>query len=258
MSDKESKPFEVVQEDIPQVIHLEEVVSTNAALREIMQAEGLPEGSVVWADYQTGGRGQAGNSWESEARKNLTFSLVLYPNVILAREQFLISQITALSVKKTLDNYVSDIRIKWPNDIYWQDKKICGMLAENDLSGSFIYCSIIGIGINLNQEVFLGNAPNPVSLIQIAGKKYHREAVLDEFLSCFYAYYLLLLQEKTEQIRTAYRASLYRGDGYYAYQDVTGTFEAAIDDIEPTGHLLLRLRNDEVRRYAFKEVQYKD
>ncbi len=254
MNDQKPGMFEVTQEDIPQVIHLAEVVSTNLVIREYIQGEGLPEGSVVWADYQTGGRGQAGNYWESEPRKNLTFSIVLYPNVILAREQFLISQITALSVKKTLDKYVGDIRIKWPNDIYWRDKKICGMLIENDLSGSFIYCSIIGIGININQEVFLSNAPNPVSLLQAAGRKYHREEVLDTFLSAFYAYYLLLLQEQAEQIRSAYRASLYRGDDYYPYQDAQGIFEAFIHDIEPTGHLLLRLRSGEIRRYAFKEV----
>lgn len=256
MSDTDTKQFEVAQEDIPQIIHAPEVISTNSALRELMDTEGLPEGSVLWTDYQTGGRGQMGNSWESEARKNLTFSLVLYPNVISAREQFLISQITALSVKKTLDSYVDDIRIKWPNDIYWRDKKICGMLIENDLSGSTIYCSIIGIGININQEVFHSKAPNPVSLIQIAGKKHHREEVLDKFLSNFYAYYLLLLQEKTDEIRAAYRASLYRGDDYHLFHDAGGDFEAMIADIEPTGHLLLRLRNDEVRRYAFKEVSY--
>lgn len=255
MSDSGSKQFEVAQEDIPQVIHLAEVVSTNIALREWMDNEGLPEGSVVWADYQTGGRGQAGNYWESEIRKNLTFSVVLYPDVIPAREQFLISQIAALSVKKTLDKYVSNIRIKWPNDVYWRDKKICGMLIENDLSGASIYCSIIGIGININQEVFLSNAPNPVSLIQIAGKKYHREEVLDAFLSSFYAYYLQLLQEKKESIRMAYRKSLYRGDGYYPYQDAEGVFDAAIEDIEPTGHLLLRLPDGSIRRYAFKEVK---
>ncbi len=256
MSDTETTQFEVVQEDVPQIIHVPEVVSTNSALRQLMDAEGLPEGSVLWADYQTGGRGQMGNSWESEVRKNLTFSLVLYPNVIQAREQFLISQITALSVKKTLDSCVDDIRIKWPNDIYWRDKKICGMLIENDLSGSFIYCSIIGIGININQEVFQSKAPNPVSLIQIAGKKYHREDVLNQFLSNFYAYYLLLLQDKTDQIRTAYRASLYRGDDYHLFRDTGGDFEAMIADIEPTGHLLLHLRDGEVRRYAFKEVSY--
>lgn len=256
MPDKDDKQYEVTQQDVPQVIHLPEVVSTNLALREIMERDGLPEGSVVWADYQTAGRGQMGNSWESEARKNLTFSIVLYPNVIPAREQFLISQITALSVKKALDKHVGDIRIKWPNDVYWRDKKICGMLIENDLSGSFIYCSIIGIGINLNQEVFMSKALNPVSLLQATGKKYHREDILDQFLSAFYGYYLKLLQEKADEIRSTYRASLYRGEDYYPYRDAGGDFEAIIADIEPTGHLVLRLRDGSIRRYAFKEVSY--
>lgn len=242
--------------DTPRIIHLREVVSTNSAIREIMDRETLPEGSVVWADFQNAGRGQLGNHWESEPGKNLTFSTLLYPTILQAKEQFLISQIAALSVKKTLDRYVEHITIKWPNDIYWQDKKICGMLIENDLAGFFIYCSIIGIGINLNQEVFGSDALNPVSLWQITGKHYDGEEVLKQFLSHFYPYYLLLLQEKQVDIRREYRASLYRGEGWFPFQDMNGVFEAAVKDIEPTGHLLLCLPDGEVRRYAFKEVSW--
>lgn len=247
---------EVAQKDIPQIIHLTEVVSTNLSIREYVEAQSLPEGSVIWADYQNAGRGQKGNSWESEAMKNLTFSIVLYPEIIPAREQFIISQITALSVKKTLEKYVDEITIKWPNDIYWRDKKICGMLVENDLSGTSIYCSIIGIGININQEVFRSKAPNPISLIQITGKKHHRETVLDVFLSYFYSFYLLLLQEKQDEIREAYNNALYRKDNYHRYKDDKGVFEAIIAGIEPSGHLLLQLQDSSIRRYAFKEVSF--
>lgn len=244
------------ENEIPQIICHAEVVSTNYSLRELIREGALPEGSVVVADFQTGGRGQIGNVWESEAGKNLTFSVVLYPDCIPAGSQFLISQITALSVKETLDNYVNDVTIKWPNDIYWNDRKICGMLIENDLSGNNIYCSVIGIGINLNQAIFRGDAPNPVSLTQITGGNYDRDEVLNCFLRIFYAYYLQLLQDKQEDIRLAYQSALYRKQGYYLYKDEEGEFEAVIYAIEPTGHLVLQLQDGSRRRYAFKEVTY--
>ena len=144
--------------------------------------------------------------------------------------------------------------MKWPNDIYWKDRKICGMLIENDLSGQLLYCSIIGIGLNLNQSLFRSNAPNPISLTQITGKKYDREEVLNRFLRIFFQYYCLLLQEKEEEVRTAFMQALYHGEGYHRYRDGQGQFEARIQAIEPTGHLILQLRDGEQRRYAFKEV----
>ena len=209
---------------------------------------------MVVTDFQTAGKGQVGNSWESEAGMNLMFSILLYPDFIPANRQFLISQIASLSVKETLDAYTDFIQVKWPNDIYWKDRKICGMLIENDLSGQLLYCSIIGIGLNLNQSLFRSNAPNPISLTQITGKKYDREEVLNRFLRIFFQYYCLLLQEKEEEVRTAYMQALYHGEGYHRYRDGQGQFEARIQAIEPTGHLILQLRDGEQRRYAFKEV----
>ena len=244
------------EENKPRVIRVAETVSTNSLIRELIGKESLPEGSVVIADFQTAGRGQIGNVWESEAGKNLTFSLVIYPSCIPVNQQFLISQIAALSVKETLDHYVDNVTVKWPNDVYWKDKKICGMLIENDLSGRSIATSIIGIGLNVNQGTFRGDAPNPISLAQILDKEINKEEVLQRFLSTFYSYYLDLLQEQYSKIREHYDASLYRRSGFYAYKDKQGTFEAEIAGIEPTGHMLLRLQDGSVRRYAFKEVAY--
>ena len=238
----------------PQILWLKETDSTNNHLRRLLDKEQLPEGSLVVTDFQTAGKGQVGNSWESEAGMNLMFSLLLYPDFIPANRQFLISQIASLSVKETLDAYTDFIQVKWPNDIYWKDRKICGMLIENDLSGQLLYCSIIGIGLNLNQSLFRSNAPNPISLTQITGKKYDREEVLNRFLRIFFQYYCLLLQEKEEEVRTAYMQALYHGEGYHRYRDGQGQFESRIQAIEPTGHLILQLRDGEQRRYAFKEV----
>ena len=243
-------------EMMPRIIRLQKTDSTNNYLHALARPEQLGEGSVVWAEFQTAGRGQIGNSWESAKGENLTFSVVLYPTFLLANRQFLISQITALSVKQTLDRYVDDITVKWPNDIYWRDRKICGMLIENDLAGQFIYSSILGIGININQKEFKSNAPNPVSLYQIIGKRTDREKFLQEFLERLYANYLLLLQEKEVLIQEAYRQSLYRREGFYLYEDANGRFEAAIEEIEPSGYLHLRLRDNTIRRYEFKEVRF--
>lgn len=242
------------ENETPQILWLKETDSTNNHLRRLLDKEQLPEGSLVVTDFQTAGKGQVGNSWESEAGMNLMFSLLLYPDFIPANRQFLISQIASLSVKETLDAYTDFIQVKWPNDIYWKNRKICGMLIENDLSGQLLYCSIIGIGLNLNQSLFRSNAPNPISLTQITGKKYDREEVLNRFLRIFFQYYCLLLQEKEEEVRTAYMQALYHGEGYHRYRDGQGQFEARIQAIEPTGHLILQLRDGEQRRYAFKEV----
>ena len=240
----------------PRLFQLKEVDSTNLYLRRMLVEEDLPEGSLVVADFQNSGRGQIGNVWESEDGKNLLFSLLIRPDFLLANQQFLISQIVSLSVKEVLDKYIKDVRVKWPNDIYWKDRKICGMLIENDLDREWISQSIIGIGININQGEFKSDAPNPVSLFQITGKMFDRKVLLDEFLCIFFEYYTLLLQEKEEDIRKSYMDALVHGDGYYRYTDESGSFEARIHSIEPTGHLSLLLRTGEIRRYAFKEVAF--
>ena len=243
-----------MSEQEPRFIHLEATHSTNQYLRELHEKEPLGEGSVVLADYQTAGKGQTGNSWESAPGENLTFSLLLCPGFLPANRQFLISQITALALKAALDAYTTGITIKWPNDIYWNEQKICGMLIENDLSGHHLYSSIIGIGLNVNQTEFHSDAPNPVSLRQITCIRYEREAVLNAFIEQFTRLYLLLMEGKEEKIRDMYRAALFRGDGFYLYRDNEGIFEASIRQIEPTGHLILQLHTGEQRRYAFKEV----
>ncbi|MCC8154853.1 MAG: biotin--[acetyl-CoA-carboxylase] ligase [Tannerellaceae bacterium] len=242
--------------EVPVILRLEETNSTNQYVREYLQKEKLPEGSVVVAQFQTAGRGQTGNSWESAAGENLLFSTVLYPDFIPANRQFIISQITALSVQETLSRYTGEITIKWPNDIYWKEKKISGMLIENDLTGKYIYTSIQGIGININQKQFRSNAPNPVSLYQITGKTYTKEDILQEFLQLFYTYYLDLLQEKEEQIHTRYMQRLFRGEGYHPFRENERTFEACIGGIEPTGHLILEDKAGHQARYAFKEVSF--
>ena len=149
--------------------HLAETDSTNTYLQQLDADRHLPEGYIAYTDTQRAGRGQRGNSWESQPGKNLTFSLLLRPEHIPANQQFLLSQAVSLAATDVLNRYASGFSIKWPNDIYWEDKKIAGILIENVLSGSTFARSIVGIGLNINQERFISDAPNPVSLFQITG-----------------------------------------------------------------------------------------
>jgi birA, biotin-[acetyl-CoA-carboxylase] ligase region len=138
---------------MPQIIHLAQTDSTNTYLRQQLMAHpDLEEGSVVWADYQRAGRGQKGNSWESEEKANLLFTLLLCPDSIRARDQFIISQLVSLGMIDVLNNLHEGFSVKWPNDIYYHDKKAVGILIENDMAGQNLINSFIGIGLNVNQK----------------------------------------------------------------------------------------------------------
>lgn len=217
----------------PEPIWLDETTSTNSYLAELCDTQTCPELTSVYTAYQSAGRGQRGNSWESEAGANLLFSFVVYPEFLEARRQFLLSQITALALQEILSLYTEDIRIKWPNDIYWKDKKLCGTLIENDLTGTHIGRSISGTGVNLNQEQFISDAPNPVSLFQITGKRYDRRVILEQFMERAEAYYERLKAGEDRLIASRYKEHLYRKDGFHAYRDGAGNFCARILDVEP-------------------------
>jgi BirA family biotin operon repressor/biotin-[acetyl-CoA-carboxylase] ligase len=240
----------------PEPIHLQETVSTNSYLNELCRDTQPADLTNVWSDFQTAGRGQRGNSWESEQGANLLFSFVVFPDFLEVRRQFLLSQVTALGLQEVLSRYTDSITIKWPNDIYWKDKKICGTLIENDLTGMHISRSISGTGVNLNQQTFMSDAPNPVSLFQITGKHYDREEILHQMMERIAYYYDLLRKGEYETIASRYFEVLYRRDGFYMYQDATGTFKARIHAIDPIGKLILQDEQGKLREYMFKEVSY--
>jgi len=239
----------------PKIIHLLETESTNLALRLMLRDETLPNTSIVWADYQTKGRGQAGSSWESSPGMNLLCSIVFYPAHLPANQSFVVLESVALSVKSTLARYVPDVTIKWPNDIYWQHQKICGILIENDIVAGNITRSIIGIGINLNQTGFVSDAPNPVSLAMITGKEYDRLEILHQLHADFQFYVNELETGRTDGLHRQYCAALYRSEGFYIYKDAQGYFEARLHSVEPFGHLILERRDGTLSRYGFKEVE---
>ena len=233
--------------------YIKQTNSTNALLWRMIREESLPEGFVVQTDFQTGGKGQIGNSWESEAGKNLLFSMVLYPYHIVPDQQFLLSQIVSLGIKKALDEYTEDITVKWPNDIYWNDKKLVGILIENSLQGNRIKSVVIGIGLNVNQLAFVSDAPNPVSLQQITGRRINRKLLLARICRNILELYAGL---DIKKIRAAYAGSLYRKEGFYAYSTETETFQAKIIQVHLDGQLELETEAGERKGFYFKEVKF--
>lgn len=238
----------------PRLIHLDEVTSTSSYLRNISNIEPLTDGTVVCVGFQSAGRGQKGTSWESAKGENLMFSTVLYPKGLKPDSSFIVSQIISLAIKEVLEKYTSDISIKWPNDIYWKDKKITGILIENDIMGDEISRTIIGVGVNLNQTVFESDAPNPVSLKQITGDSYAIDDILSQIINRILFYYEK--SESPDTIKDRYRNSLFRKEGFHLFADSENTFLAQIHDVEDSGLLVLELESGEIRKFAFKEVRY--
>lgn len=244
-------------EDFPvPLISIEHTNSTNSYLRDFSYKRRATAFTTVMSDFQTAGRGQRGNSWESEEGRNLLFSCIIFPDFLEARRQFLLSQIVSLSIKEILDNYTQGISIKWPNDIYWQERKICGILIENDIAGNSICQTIAGAGININQQEFRSSAPNPVSLWQITGKEHDCREILAQIMVRIKEYYTLLLRSGSTGITARYEEALFRRKGLYCYADTYGKFLAEVVRITPEGLLVLRDSAGKERKYAFKEVQY--
>lgn len=220
---------------------------------------------LVTTDYQTHGHGQVNTVWESARGENLLFSFLFRPQHITAGEQFFLSEIACLAVAHTLDAYTEGISVKWPNDIYHHDRKISGMLLRHTLSGAQISATLVGIGLNLNQKQFVGDAPNPVSLRQIIGQPVDREEVLCHFTHHFDR----LLRAVTppdpderlaqrQHLHREYLHRLYHRDGAHDYVDAASgeTFSAHIVDVAPTGQLTLQTTDGRLRHYHFKEVRF--
>lgn len=237
-------------------LHLSTTMSTMQRLRSNDLMQRHEEFVLLTTDYQTAGHGQRGTAWESDKGLNLTFSFLFHPITLRADQQFYLSEALSLAVAESLDKYTRDISVKWPNDIYWQDKKICGMLLEHDLQGLYICTTLTGVGVNVNQTSFQSDAPNPISLRQITGKIIDREELLYAILQHFEHFYRLVLRGEYTFIHSLYIKRLYRGTNFHLFSDSQGLFEAEIYEISPIGKLLLRRENGEIREYAFKEVAF--
>lgn len=242
-------------------VTLDETDSTNHyclhSLQPLPEAHGDdPRMVVVTTEFQSAGRGQGSNSWESERGKNLLFSILCHPVWVPVRSQFIISECVALAIRDTLAEHADHFTVKWPNDIYWKDKKICGILIENRLSGGGIKDCVIGVGVNINQLEFRSDAPNPVSLSRIVGHDFERKALLDDIVRRFDENLKAIENGNYGDIMTRYLTHLYRSSGFHPYRDSDGEFEGALVTVEEDGHLVLRDRDGVIRSYAFKEVEF--
>ena len=241
-------------------MYISSTYSTNTLMKELLAKGEWPEGErFLYTAFQTAGRGQAGNGWESEEGKNLLCSILLPPRKNLFEMNVLVSVV----VHRFLgDEYT----IKWPNDIYWQDKKVAGILIENAIIGNEVKYSIAGIGLNVNQTEWKSDAPNPVSLKQITRINYDLEELM---------YYLMDefdedMKMTTDELWAYYREHLYRREGFWPFVErevstaptmnadskTEGVFLAKIENVRTNGEIELRDQAGNLRIYHFKQVRY--
>ncbi|MGE4586811.1 MAG: biotin--[acetyl-CoA-carboxylase] ligase [Mangrovibacterium sp.] len=229
--------------------------TNNYAIRQMADHE-LKEGTVFLAYEQTDGKGQLNNRWESEEGKNLTFSIVLMPAFLDIRKQYMLSKVVCLGLVAFLSRFTRGVMIKWPNDIYAGDRKICGILFENAVMGGDLAYSVVGIGLNINQTVFRSSAPNPVSLKMITGKDYDLDVMLYELLKEIDALYLKLQNGFFDELNRAFHEKLYRLNEWRTYKDENHEYSGEIIGVNTTGQLKIREKDGFIHEYHFKEVEY--
>lgn len=238
-----------------QIVYKSATESTNTLANQTIGSIDS-EGIVFIADYQAKGRGQRGNSWESEPEKNLTISVLVYPNFLEIFDNYYLSKVVANSIVGALAAFEIRANIKWPNDIYVNNEKIAGVLIENGLLGSTISHSIWGIGINVNQYHFMSDAPNPTSMRIQKGFDLDRNMVLHSLLYELNKWYELLKNSRFEEIDQFYFEALYRKEGMHVFEANNVRFRASIESVQHSGELVLREENGSCRIYAFKEVSF--
>lgn len=235
---------------------LGEASSTNDLAREARYGHG----AVVVADSQTRGRGQQGNGWHSEPGSNLTFSVVLALDFLPAGEQFSLLQAVSLAVCDAIDDLGMQARIKWPNDIYIADRKVAGLLIENDIMGTVVSRTIAGIGLNVNQAHFPEDLPNPTSLrVEARGAAFDRSQALGKILDALDVRYAALTQGRSGELHRDYLSRLYRlGERYlYRLPGQSVPFEGIIRSVAPSGELHVEHpAQGIIRSYLFKEIEF--
>ncbi len=251
------------------IIRLEHTDSTNSHLLRLMNEEKLAEGAIVITQKQEDGRGQRGTFWESEAGKNLTLSILLKPTFLKADEQFSLSKTISLGVLDFISSInhqpstINHPKVKWPNDIYIGNKKVAGILIENSVNGNSISHSIVGIGINVNQEKFSSELPNPTSLRIVTGDELNLEDCLSQLCSCIEKRYLQLRPQpltpspkREGGMDSDYLKNLYRFNEWANYNYKGETIKAKIIGVTKIGKLVLEKENGEKLECDFKEVVF--
>jgi len=242
-------------------MYIAQTNSTNTYLKQ------HPETDDVYAGFQSAGRGQAGNGWESEPDKNLLLSVRLRPERILAAQQWQVCMAVSVILWQTVADYIENkdrLTIKWPNDLYYEDKKLAGVLIEHTLKGNYIDESIVGIGLNVNQTQWQGSAPNPISLRQIIGKETDVDALAQKLIQNLHN-----IGITSANWKILYSQHLYRKNGYYFWEErevnsqptmngsrTSKSFEAEIAGISEQGELVLKTSDNNEKKYHFKQIKY--
>lgn len=237
------------------IIREKSLPSTNTYALELLKNKSIITPTVIIADVQTKGRGQSQNQWFSEEGKSLAFSTVLFPKNIKAERQFVLSQVVCLSLFRALSNYANGVRIKWPNDIYINEKKCCGVLIENALMGEGIAYSVCGIGVNVNNMQF-SEGYLATSLYKESGQVFDLESILDEILSHFSDLYEKAEQQDYSLLNSWYHEYLYKVGELCNFEDKDGVFRATVVGIDQYGQLLLEDVEKQLRTYGFKELRW--
>ncbi|MHB1922376.1 MAG: biotin--[acetyl-CoA-carboxylase] ligase [Chitinophagaceae bacterium] len=237
-------------------VELEKVESTNNYAMEQVNQGFVSEGTTYFAWQQTGGKGQRGKLWLSEPNENITLSIVLHPNQILLKDQFLLSATVALGV---WDFWVQlageETTIKWSNDIYWGDRKAGGILIENILRGNHWSHSIVGIGLNINQTEFSDSLPNPVSLQQITGKKWNVRWLAEALCKYLEGRYQQLLSGHFTSILRQYQEKMYRRDIPAHFKIGEEEVRGVIRGIDSDGKLRVEIQKN-IKILDFGEIQF--
>lgn len=237
------------------LIYVPECHSTSSLLKEWLHERELPEGTLVITDCQTYGRGQRGNTWESEPGKNLTFSFLLRPTFMEARNQFDINMAISVGIAAALNKMLDEAAlVKWPNDIMIEDKKVCGILIENSILGTFLTDVTVGIGLNVNQASF--GVATAGSLSQFSGTSLNLDEVLGEVITEIERCYLMLRSGQVMQIREQYLDRLYWHRQPHIFETNGTPFVGMISGIDSEGRLCIQSENG-IKRFLAKEVQYK-
>ena len=239
------------------IISLNKVDSTNSYLANL-PIEQQQHGLCVSTQYQTKGRGQAQNVWESEQGQNLLFSLMLFPHEVEPDQQFAISEIVSLALVELLEQELGkEVTIKWPNDIYLGNSKLAGILIEHTICGSMLTKSIVGIGLNVNQITFSKALPNSISMAMSTGKHYPLDKLLTSVVESLMQSYHYWTERPLSLLHQAYMQRLYRREGFHSFALPDGTqFQAHIADVHPMGPILLKKTDGSEHYFAFKEVNY--
>ncbi|REJ84042.1 MAG: biotin--[acetyl-CoA-carboxylase] ligase [Bacteroidetes bacterium] len=240
--------------------YFRELDSTNSYLAELLKNQDLAEGTLIRASYQHAGRGQTGESWSSREDSNLLISILFYPVFIPVRELFILNMAFALGVTDYLKFRINqeEIKIKWPNDIYAGDEKICGMLIENSINTKGVQHTILGIGLNVNQEIFPEHVPNPVSMKLISGKEYVLDEELAVLCSFLEARYLQLKNSNQSKIKDDYLSAMYRIGEEHDFVSGREVFRGRIIGVEEGGKLQVKKQDGNTIAYGLKEIRFAD